>query len=188
MEGRTGSIYQHWRGALEASTGQGLGIRLVNSVEGGSLRNAKPRTCEPQGSQTSCGPVAHSASFRSRFGSRVLAIMPLTLDGPWQLGQGQNGQYVYWVCMAYPTPETVQNHGVKIPDDLDRESFRVAVVEVHMFAGVDLLETVCFLEPHVSGKPHLNLLVRASRPYRWLRDAVSRCLAINSQKYTTSTA
>ena len=79
--GRTGSIYQHWRGALEASTGQGLGIRLVNSVEGGSLRNAKPKTCAPQAFQTSCGPVAPSASFRSRFGSRVLAIMPFTLDG-----------------------------------------------------------------------------------------------------------
>ena len=45
----------------------------------------------------------------------------------------------------------------KEPDDLDWESFRVAVVEAHTFAGMELLETVCFLEPQTSGKPHLNL-------------------------------
>ena len=54
--------------------------------------------------------------------------------------------------MAYPTPETVQNHGVKTPDDFDRESFRVAVVEAHTFAGAQLLEMACFLEPHASGE------------------------------------
>ena len=58
-------------GVLVASAGQCLGIRLVNSVEGGSLKNAKPRTCAPQGFKTSCGPVAPSASFRNRFDSRI---------------------------------------------------------------------------------------------------------------------
>ena len=40
-----------------------------------------------------------------------------------------------------------------------------------MSAYIELLETVCFAEPHASGKLHLNLLVRAKRPYRWLRVA-----------------
>ena len=61
--------------------------------------------------------------------------------------------------MVYPTPETVQSHGVKMPDDFDRESFRVAVLESHTFCGVEVLETVCFMEPHASGKFHVNLLV-----------------------------
>ena len=36
------------------------------------------------------------------------------LDGPPQGGQGQNGQYVYWICMAYPSEAIVREHGVKV--------------------------------------------------------------------------
>ena len=80
--------------------------------------------------------------------------------------------------MAYPTPETVQNHGVKTPDDFDRESFRVAVVEAHTFAGAQLLEMACFLEPHASGE--------GVRMGEFL--ALEAGSKQNSQKYTTSTA
>ena len=105
--------------------------------------------------------------------------MPLSLDGPAQRGQGVAGQYVYWICMPYPTPENVAAHNVKTPDDFNRDSFRQVVLEAHSDNGVQLLETVCFLEPHASGKNHLNLLVRAQRPYRWLSVAerlLTRCL------------
>ena len=49
---------------------------------------------------------------------------PLTkLDGPPQQGQGQNGQYVYWVCMVFPSDETVAEHGVKTPADFTHTTF-----------------------------------------------------------------
>lgn len=47
-------------------------------------------------------------------------------------------------------------------------------MEAHAHCGVDVVETICFLEPHADGRPHLNLLVRASAQYRWL--AVARRL------------
>ena len=87
--------------------------------------------------------------------------MALVLDGPAQRGQGVAGQYVYWMCMPYPTPENVAAHNVKTPDDFNRDSFRQVVLEVHSDNGAQLVETVCFLGPHASGKNHLNLLVRA---------------------------
>ena len=37
-----------------------------------------------------------------------------TLDGPPQAGQGSNGQYVYWITMAFPSEETVAEHGMKL--------------------------------------------------------------------------
>jgi len=100
-----------------------------------------------------------------------MAADPLSLEGPVQRGQGVAGQYVYWICMPHPLLETVAEHGIKTPEDFDRDSFRVAVLEDHQACGVELLESVCFLEQHASGKPHLNQLVRAKRPYRWLKVA-----------------
>ena len=97
--------------------------------------------------------------------------MAVRLEGPTQRGQGVTGQYVYWICMPFPLPETVASNGVKTPDDFDRESFRAVVVEAHAFAEVTVLETTCFQEPHASGKLHLNLLVRSQRAYRWLKVA-----------------
>ena len=58
----------------------------------------------------------------------LFSVMALSLEGPQQRGQSVNGQYVYWICMVYPSAETVQNHGVKTPDDFDRESFRVVLL------------------------------------------------------------
>ena len=91
----------------------------------------------------------------------------LDLVGPLQRGRGVNGQYVYWIVMAMPTPETVQARGVKTPRDFDRTSFREVVVAAHTFCNVELVETACFLEPHANGEPHLNLLVRAKAQYKW---------------------
>jgi hypothetical protein len=93
------------------------------------------------------------------------------LEGPPQEGRGQNGQYVYWICMVFPSDETVATHGCKTPADFDRQSFRVACVEAHTFFGNEVVETVCFQEPHADGRPHLNLLVRCKKQYRWLKVA-----------------
>ena len=93
------------------------------------------------------------------------------LDGPPQGGQGQNGQYVYWICFAFPTDDTVARHGVKTPADFDRDSFRTVVAEAYHFNKVELVQTVCFQEPHADGRPHLNLLVRANTQHRWLKIA-----------------
>ena len=41
-------------------------------------------------------------------------------SGPPQSGRGVKGQYVYWVCMAHPKPETVESLGVKVPGDYTR--------------------------------------------------------------------
>ena len=35
--------------------------------------------------------------------------------------------------MAFPSEETVAEHGVKTPADFDRESFRQVVAEAHTF-------------------------------------------------------
>ena len=100
----------------------------------------------------------------------------LALEGPAQHGQGQICQYVYWICMPFPRPETVQAQGVKIPDDFDRQSFRQVVVGAHTFHSVGVPETVCLLVSHASGKNHLNLPARAQRAHRW-RKVAERLLA-----------
>ena len=95
----------------------------------------------------------------------------LQLDGPPQTGKGVQGRYVYWICMAFPHDDTVEATGVKTPADFDHNGFREVVAESHTACGVELVETACFREPHASGKPHLNLLVRAKQQYRWKRVA-----------------
>eukprot|EP00959_Pyramimonas_sp_CCMP1952_P293632 6141101-Pyramimonas_sp.AAC.1 len=90
------------------------------------------------------------------------------LDGPAQRGPGHNGQYVYWMCMACPSEETVAAQGIKKPNDFTREAFREACVAAHAHCDLDVVETICFLEPHADGRPHLNLLVRCDQQYRWL--------------------
>ena len=95
----------------------------------------------------------------------------LPLTGPTQKGQGVAGQYGYWICMAHPSAETVEAQRVKTPDDFIRDTFRELIAEAHRHQGVELLESVCLLGPHASGKMHLNSFVRARRLYRWLRVA-----------------
>ena len=48
--------------------------------------------------------------------------------GPNQKGRGIHGQYVYWITMSHPGPDT---RGLKLPSELDRNSFRELVVKVH---------------------------------------------------------
>ena len=95
----------------------------------------------------------------------------LQFDGPSQRGRGVQGQYVYWICQAYPLPATVSAHGIKTPDDFDADSFRGVVIEAHAHCNITIIETCFFKEPHSNGKPHLNLLVKASGQYRWKRVA-----------------
>ena len=86
---------------------------------------------------------------------------PLQSTGPVQFGRGVHGQYVYWITQPDLTPEISGQLQLKTPTDLDREQFRQIVVAAHATEGVEILETVCFREPHANGKPHNNLLVRA---------------------------
>ena len=92
------------------------------------------------------------------------------LEGPPRGGQGSNGQYVYWICMAYASDQTIAR-GAKTPADFDRKTFCETVVQGHKDCKVEIVETVCFREPHADGRPHLNLLVRAKSQYRWLKVA-----------------
>ena len=70
----------------------------------------------------------------------------LPLNGPGgQTGRRAPGQYVYWICMAHPTQETlVAKPGMKTPADFSRESFTELVVNVHSSSGVELAEVACF--------------------------------------------
>ena len=92
-------------------------------------------------------------------------------SGPAQMGQGSNGQYVYWVVMSNPTPEAVERLSLKKPSDLTKAEFCALMVEAHAVEGTDLVEVAVFCEPHANGEPHLNALVRAARPFRWKNPA-----------------
>ena len=70
------------------------------------------------------------------------------LTGPSQRGRGVHGQYVYWICMQHPKPETVQRTGVKTPADFDRTTFREMLVQSHRECGIEIEETACFKEPN----------------------------------------
>ena len=77
----------------------------------------------------------------------------LPLNGPGgQTGRSAPRQYVYWICMAHPTQETlVAKPGMKAPADFSRESFTELVVNVNSSCSVVLEEVACFLEPHAKG-------------------------------------
>ena len=87
--------------------------------------------------------------------------------GPEQKGRGQPGQYTYWTTFPHPTEESIRRLGLRSPSEFSRESFAELAVKVHKDCDVSLLETATFLEPHASGKPHLNVLGRAGSQYRW---------------------
>ena len=75
-----------------------------------------------------------------------MALLPLSGPGG-QTGRSANGQYVYWICMAHPTQETlVAKPGMKTPADFSRESFTELVVNVHYSCTAELEEVACFLE------------------------------------------
>ena len=87
------------------------------------------------------------------------------LTGPSQRGRGVHGQYVYWICMQHPKPETVQRTGVKTLADFDGPTFREMFVKSHQECGIEIEETTCFKEPNENGLFHLNLLVRGRRQH-----------------------
>ena len=64
--------------------------------------------------------------------------------------------------------EDLLTHGLKKPSEFSREGFIELGVKVHRECGIDVVEAICFLEPHEDGQPHMNLLVRSSRQFRWL--------------------
>ena len=111
-----------------------------------------------------------------------MVLLPLNVPGG-QTGHSAPGQYVYWICMAHPTQETlVAKPGMKTPADFSRESFTELVVSVHSSCGVELEEVACFLEPHANGQPHLNALVRSLRQYRWKSVAEAHASAPHSEQ------
>ena len=71
--------------------------------------------------------------------------------GPNQVGRGKQGQYVYWIVMVQPTPEVIQSHKLKRPEDFTREIVRKLIVKVHKENDVIIAETASFLEPHANG-------------------------------------
>lgn len=76
------------------------------------------------------------------------------------------------MCAGSACPTCCQRlaqHGVETPEDVGRWSLASLVTEAYSPCGVELLETVCLLEPHASGKPHLNTPVRSRRLCRWPR-------------------
>ena len=77
-------------------------------------------------------------------------------SGPNQKCRGVHGQYVYWTTWSYPSEWAVQNLGLASPDSMSRVQFGEAIIEVYKACGVEPVETRVFLEPHASGKPHLN--------------------------------
>lgn len=94
----------------------------------------------------------------------------LPLRGPLQRGSGVQGQYVYALIMVQPTEEVLAR-GVKKPSDFDRITFREMCVKCLSECGVQAIETACFQEPHGNGEPHMNLLVRAGRQWKWKKVA-----------------
>ena len=52
-----------------------------------------------------------------------------------QQHKGDKGQYVYWMTMPHPKPETVTAHGLKVPEEFTRPDFIDLGVEVHTACG-----------------------------------------------------
>ena len=59
----------------------------------------------------------------------------LESTGPFQQRRGNKGQYVYWMTMPHPKPETVTAHGLKVPEEFTRPDFIDLGVEVHTACG-----------------------------------------------------
>ena len=92
-------------------------------------------------------------------------------SGPLQRGRNVKGHVVYWITQSAPTPEVAERLALRLPSEFSRAEFRALVVGAHTACGEDIVETACFKEPHASGVVHNNVLVRASRQYRWKKIA-----------------
>ena len=86
--------------------------------------------------------------------------------GPHQHGRGVNGQYVYWITHAAPSPESIHN-GLRSPKEFDRKRWSEWVVLAHEHCDIEIVETAVFQEPHANGEIHNNCLARCLTPYRW---------------------
>ena len=73
--------------------------------------------------EAAAGPpqAAPANAGRANAGQTNAGQQALPLEGPPQAGQGNNGQYVYWIVMTNPTDEHVAAHGVRRPSDFDRD-------------------------------------------------------------------
>ena len=67
-----------------------------------------------------------------------LAAANIESSGPVQRGREVKGQYVYWIAMPNPLPETVASRGVKTPMDYTRKQFIELGVQVHTECEFDL--------------------------------------------------
>mgnify|MGYP003310352555 CR=1 FL=1 len=64
----------------------------------------------------------------------------LKSTGVLQQRRGDKGQYVYWMTMRHPKPETVAAHGAKVPEEFTRPEFIDLGVEVHTACGAPSTE------------------------------------------------
>ena len=46
---------------------------------------------------------------------------------------------MYWICTLYPTPEVLEAHDLRSPDDFTRSSFRDTVLEAHTHDNVKVV-------------------------------------------------
>lgn len=107
-------------------------------------------------------------------------------DGPVQQGRGVHGQYVYWVTQTHPSDGNP--FGLRLPSDFaSRQDFCETIVKAHndffTAAGIDnaIVEAAVFKEPHASGLPHNNILLRARKQFRWknVADSIRQTLKVN---------
>ena len=71
----------------------------------------------------------------------------LDFDGAPQRGQGQNGQYVYWMCMAFPSEETVaaqEINSAAFASDYGRLGTRASRLEIYNNYGPQERSVVVF--------------------------------------------
>jgi hypothetical protein len=121
-------------------------------------------------------PAAAGADLVLR---RPAAAVPVQLlTGPVQVGGSRAGQprrqYCWWITFSFPYPETVRELGLRTPAAFStRESFADACRQVHLAAGIDLVEMAIAKEFHErrgdDGQrlPHYDALVRSPNQYSW---------------------
>ena len=82
-------------------------------------------------------------------------------------------QYCWAIIFSFPYDETIVRLGIRTPAEYTRETWHETTLSVHAEVGIPLVETAVFLERHLRCDstgvrlPHLNVLVRCDRQYRW---------------------
>ena len=66
-----------------------------------------------------------------------------------------------------PSPEAISDLGLRSTEGMGRAEFGETIRKAHAECGIEVLETCVFLEPHASGKRHLNCLIRVQKQFRW---------------------